>query len=432
MTPIRLTATLLLVFGLWLPSLAHAQALRDRGPIDAIVAIVEEDIVLRSELDQAVANVRRQFAGQVALPPADVLERQVLERLVMQRLQLQRAAAGGIRVSDAELDAAIARIASGNNMNLTQFRRAVEADGFNWEEFRQTVREEMTIDMLRARVARSRVEVSDTEIDLLLASDSFNQDELRLAHILVALPDGASSEQIRIAREKAEGIVKLIDEGMAFAAAAIRYSDGPQALDGGDLGWRRLDQVPPGFVEAVQGLEIGQYTPPLRGPGGFHIIQLADRRSQSQFIVTEYNARHLMIRSSELVTPNEARARLLAALDEIRAGADFAEVARRVSEDETTAALGGDMGWFPLEAYGQGVAQALQTIGDGEISAPFQTTAGWHVVQRLGTRQRDRTEEFLREQARESIFARKAEEEVENWMRQLRSESFVETRLARN
>ncbi len=430
MTPLR---SLFALLALTAPLTLLAQALPNQGTLDSIVAIVEEDVVLRSELESTVDNVRRQFAEEPSqLPPAHILERQVLERLIMGRLQLMRAESSGIRVSEAELDAAVSRVAAGNNMTIGQLRMALEADGFNYEEFRQTLRDELIIDALRNRVVRSEVEVSDTEIDIAMAANDGSQGEVRLAHILVSIPEGASAEQIRVGREKADGIIQLINDGMDFAAAAIRYSDGPQALEGGDLGWRRIDQVPPGFAEQVESMEVGEISAPQRAPGGFHILQLAEKREQGQFIVSEFNALHLLIRSSEVVTPNRALQRLLAARQRILDGEDFRDVARDVSEDESSAALGGDLGWFPIAAYGQGVAMALEQIDDGQMSEPFQSAVGWHIVKRVGTRERDRTTEMMREQARDSIFQRKAQEAYESWLRQLRAEAYVENRLADN
>jgi peptidyl-prolyl cis-trans isomerase SurA len=407
-----------------------AQALPSET-MDRIVAIVEEDVILQSELDRAVNNILAQYAGRSAqLPPRDVIERQVLERLILIRLQLQRAESTGIRISDTELDQAVARLAQQNGATLDQLRGSLERDGFSWEEFRKTMRDEMIVQRMRQRFVQSRVNVTDTEVEILLASGGLKRGEVRLSHILVAVPDGATPEQIRSARDKVELVGKELSGGLDFGAAAIRYSDGQQALEGGDLGWRRYDEVPSAFVDLIATLKPGEVTQPMRGPSGFHILKLVDTREESRQMVREYNARHILIKTTELVSSSEALASVRNLRDRIIAGEDFAVLAREFSEDTTSANLGGDMGWFEIGAYGTRVAQELETLADSDVSQPFQTEVGWHIVQRLGTREQDRTDERLREQARDTLRNRKAEEEWENFTRQLRNESYVENRLA--
>jgi peptidyl-prolyl cis-trans isomerase SurA len=425
--PVAALAALLLALAAALP--ARAQMLSNEA-LDQVIAVVDEDVILRSELDRAVNNILAQYAGRAAqLPPRAVLERQVLERLIFIRLQVQRAESTGIRVSDTELDQAVMRIAQENNATVDQLRASLERDGFSYDEFRKTMREELQVQRLRQRFVQSRVQVTETEVDILLASGGLKRGEVRLSHILVGVPDGASSEQIRAAREKAERVRREIDEGLDFASAAIRYSDGQQALEGGDLGWRRYDEVPNVFVDLVANLKPGEVTQPMRGPSGFHIIKMVDTRDASAEIVREFNARHILVRTSELVSADDALASVRNIRQRIEAGEDFATLAREFSEDTTSANLGGDMGWFELGAYGTRVGQVLESLSDGQLSEPFQTEVGWHVMQRLGSRQTDRTEERVREQARETIRNRKAEEEYENFLRQLRGEAFVENRL---
>jgi len=408
---------------------ARAQMLSS-DMLDQVIAVVDEDVILRSELDRAVNNILAQYAGRAAqLPPRAVLEKQVLERLIFIRLQVQRAEATGIRVSDTELDQAVLRLAQENNATVDQLRASLQRDGFSYEEFRKTMREEMQVQRLRQRFVQSRVQVTETEVDILLASGGLKRGEVRLSHILVGVPDGASAEQIRAAREKAERVRREIDDGLDFESAAIRYSDGQQALEGGDLGWRRYDEVPNVFVDLVAGLRPGEVTQPMRGPSGFHILKMAETREASAEIVREYNARHILVRTSELVSADDALGSVRNLRQRVEAGEDFAGLAREFSEDTTSANLGGDMGWFELGAYGTRVGQVLQSLSDGQLSEPFQTEAGWHVMQRLGSRDTDRTEERVREQARETIRNRKAEEEYENFLRQLRGEAFVENRL---
>lgn len=409
---------------------AHTVSAQSLTPIDSIVAVVENDIILRSELDQAVNSLRQQMAAQQQqMPPVDVVERQMLERLVLVRLQLQRAAESGIRVSDAEVDEAMQRVAEQNGITMEQMREAITRDGFSWLEFRNDMREEIITQRLRTRVANSRVEVSDTEIDIFLASRELDQGEIDLSHILIAVPQAANPEQVAEARARADEIYGQLIGGADFASTAIQVSDGQRALEGGNLGWRPADQVPTIFVEQIRGMQAGEITRPVRSPSGFHILKVNGRREMTERMVEEYHARHIMIAANELVSPSEAQDIAQNLYERIEAGEDFESLAREFSDDSSTANLGGDMGWFTPLTYGTRAMQVFQGLNDDEVSEPFQTNAGWHVMQRLGTRERDMTEEFIRDQARESIRARKAEEETQTWLRQLRAESFVELRL---
>ncbi len=427
---LRFAPLALLALALATPITVQAQALPTQA-IDKVIAVVEEDVILQSELDQALANILAQYRGREAqLPPREVIERQVLERLIMLRLQLQRAENTGIRVSDTELDQAVISLAQQNNATLDQLRATLERDGYTYEEFRKTMRDELMVQRLRQRFVQQRVQVTDTEIELLLQSGGLRRGEVRLSHILVQVPDGASAAQLDEGRRKAEMITREIAGGLDFASAAIRYSDGQQALEGGDLGWRRYDEVPSVFGEVIAQMKVGDVTPALRGPSGFHIIKLADQREAQAEVVREYNARHILLRTSELVSAADAEARIRELRQRVEAGEDFAELAREFSEDTTSANQGGDMGWFEIGAYGTAVAQAIDRLSDGSVSEPFQTEAGWHMVQRIGTRDQDRTAERVRQQAAETIRNRKAEEEYETFLRQIRSESYVENRLA--
>lgn len=427
---LRFAPLALLALALATPVTVQAQALPTQT-IDKVIAVVEEDVILQSELDQALANILAQYRGREAqLPPREVIERQVLERLIMLRLQLQRAESTGIRVSDTELDQAVMSLAQQNNATLDQLRATLERDGYTYEEFRKTMRDELMVQRLRQRFVQQRVQVTDTEIELLLQSGGLRRGEVRLSHILVQVPDGASAAQLDEGRRKAEMVSREIAGGLDFASAAIRYSDGQQALEGGDLGWRRYDEVPSVFGEVIAQMKVGDITPALRGPSGFHIIKLADQREAQPEVVREFNARHILLRTSELVSAADAEAKIRELRQRIEAGEDFAELAREFSEDTTSANQGGDMGWFEIGAYGTRVAQAIDSLADGGLSEPFQTEAGWHVLQRLGTREQDRTEERVRQQAAETIRNRKAEEEYETFLRQIRSESYVENRLA--
>ena len=416
-------AALLALSTAFAPGPVAAQA---TTPIDSIVAVVDEDVILRSELDRAVANISAQYASQPGqLPPRDVLERQVLDRLVLARLQLARARDSGIRVSDGELAQAIESVASRNRLTQDQLRARLVEDGLSYEEFRDSLRDELLIERLRQRYVQSRVQVSEAEIDQLLAVREIGGPEVRLANIIVALPDGATPEDVAAAQKKARDIKSVVERGeIDFAAAAIRFSDAPNALEGGNIGW-----IPPAFVDLIQQLKPGEISEPVRGPGGYQLIQLVETREQGTQTLTEYNAQGLLIRATPTVPAEAARQKAQALRDRIAAGEDFAKIAREHSEDTMSRNDGGDMGWFPVNAWGTSVGSQLSQLQDGELSQPFQSEVGWHVIKRLGTREQDVTEQNRRNQAREIIAQRKAEEEFERFMRQMRAEAFVESRL---
>ncbi|TDR39758.1 periplasmic chaperone for outer membrane proteins SurA [Tahibacter aquaticus] len=412
------------------PNPAAQQPVRDDGSLDRIVAIVDEDVVLQSELDRAVTQVLAQYQrNPQQLPPRNILERQVLDRLIMTRLQVAKASQTGVRIGDVEIEQAIGNIARSNKMDVDQLRTAIARDGLSYEEFRRNLRDELTTQRLRQRVAQS-AQVSDAEIDIMLASNSLKTGEVRLSHILVGVPDGASAEQISAAREKAEKVRRDIESTGDFTAVAMRSSDAGDALEGGDLGWRRYDQVPEVFSDLLQGMSVGQVSQAVRGPSGFHILKLVEKREQGTQMVTEFHAQHMMIKVTELVGEAEAEKKIKDLRRRVESGEDFAALAKANSEDNTSANAGGDMGWFPIDTYGPQVGEVISQLKDGELSQPFRSNVGFHFVKRLGMRELDRTADARRAQAREAIQQRKAEDEYENLMRQLKSEAYIEYRLA--
>lgn len=429
---IRLPARLIALALLASSPVVFAQALHTT-PIDGIVAVVEEDVILRSELDQAVRNIRLRLADRTEqLPPSDVLEKQVLERLVMMRLQLQRAEAMGLRVGDVELDQTVARIAQQQGVTPDQMRTQLARDGMNYQDFRQQLRDELVVSRLQQNFVQSRVTVNESEIDNALAARG-NQHQIHLGYLLVSMPEGASPEQIETARGKIDGIRNLIERGeMDFAAAAMRYSDHQTALEGGDMGWRETDEIPPLFTNVLTSMQKGDVSQPLRGPSGFSLIHLIDTREQGVETLTEYRARSIMVRVTDLVTREQARDKIDALRARIQAGEEFADVAREASDDQITRSQGGDMGWFPLDAWGAAVANVLTELTDGQISEPFQSDVGWHLIQRLESREQDITQDAQRNRMRETIVRRKADEEFDRFLRQLRDESYVDERLGGN
>lgn len=398
--------------------------------LDRVIAVVDEDVILASELDRSVGNIIDQYADRAAqLPPRDVLERQVLDRMILMKVQAHRAQETGIRINEMQVDSAIADVARSNGLTPEQLRASLEQQGLHYGEFRETVREELLIQALQQRFVQTRVSVSESEIDNLLASGQLQRGEVHIGHILIAVPEGADSATIEDARRRAQDIHEQILGGMDFASAAIRYSNAPNALEGGDLGWRSLNEIPSVFIDLVTQMREGEVTPAIRSPGGFHLLKLYGRRADSQRVVQEFNARHIMIEFDELTSPEQAERKIRDIHRQILDGADFADMARKHSDDHNTGPLGGDLGWFPPEAYGTGVAQVLPTLADGQISEPFRSDVGWHLLQRLGSRQQDRTAEFLRRQAAETIRNRKAGEEFERYVRELRGEAYIENRL---
>ena len=408
------------------PSL-RAQALLPVDQLDRIVAIAEDDVILQSELDHAVQNVQSQYrSNPQQLPPREELERQVLERLILMRLQVQRAEGSGIRVTDSDIDQAMQRVAEMNKIDVRTLRSSLEREGISNDESRKSQREQLLLQRLRQRVVQNQVNVTDSEIDILLASNSLKAGEVHMQHILVTVPEGASADQIQKAHDKAEDVRRQIEGGMDFTQAAIRFSNAPDALEGGDLGWRRFDEVPEAFANLAEGMSAGQVSQVMRGPSGFHIVKLVEKRATGRQVVTEYHAHHIEIATNELTQSDEA----LKTIREIRqrivdGHEDFAKLAKQYSKDSATAGAGGDMGWFPIDQYGTQVAQTIVTMKDNEISQPFQTDVGWHIMQLLGSRKEDRTDTAKREQAREVLRNRKAEDEYENFLRQIRSEAYA-------
>jgi len=413
-------------------TLAHAQQPAIQ-PLEGIAAIVDEDVILQSELDRAVANILAQYAGRPEqLPPRPILERQVLERLVLMKLQTARAQGSGVRVSDQDVNRALQAIAEQNNMSAEGLRQQLALDGMSLDDFRASLHDELLVQQLRQRFAQSRIVVTDAEVETALTNQQANV-QYQLAHILVALPEGATPEQIGIGQQKIDGIKGLIDRGeMDFSAAAVRYSDSPNALEGGDLGWRSLDEIPPAFAQSIRDLQPGQMIGPIRGPSGFQLLRLVGKRDGSGLSqqLTQYHARHILIRSGD--NDAEARARIDTLRARIVGGADFAEVARASSDDTTSKSDGGDLGWFAGDEFGPEFGQQIVALSDGDISAPFKTQAGWHIVQRQGARQVDANDDTRRAQVREMIGQRKLEDEWERYLREMRGEAYVSIRTGAN
>jgi peptidyl-prolyl cis-trans isomerase SurA len=406
---------------------AHAQ---ETSKIDSIVALVDDDVVLRTELDIAIKGIVdriRQQGGD--LPPQHLLEKQVLERLIVRRLQLQRAFQTGIRISDADIDQALMRISQQNQISLMQLRQVVESGGEDFGEFRQNIGEEMMTERLSQRVINGMDPITETEIDILLASSHYEGGEYNISHILITLPEGATPQQIAMQESKANNVHQQLLDGLDFASAAISYSGSQEALEGGVVGWRDLNSIPVEFSEAIKNLRAGQVTVPIRSPAGYHIIKVNDYRDQNLVMATEYHARHIMVETNDLISPRQAMEQIREVHQKLVDGEDFAILAKEFSDDVSSANIGGDMGWFVPQTFGERMEQTLSAMKDGEISEPFQTEEGWHIIERLGVREKDVTEAATRDAARKNIQQRKMDIELEKFLQQIRDEAFVEIRL---
>ena len=402
--------------------------------INSIVAVVDDDVITRVELNQRMQDLLQTLRQQGAqLPPRDLLERQLLERMIIEKLQLARAGQVGVSVDDEQLNSIIANIAQENGLTISQLRQALAADGVSFAFFREQIRNEVMISQVRGSEVERRVHVSPAEVDSFLAGQREQQqdNQYQLRHILISLPTDASPEQIAQSRAKAEDLFQQVRQGADFANLAISYSDGQQALEGGDLGWRSAGQLPSQFAETVFNLQVGEVSEPIRSSNGFHLLYLADIRGDDRHMVRQVNARHILIRSSELVSDEEARLRLERLRERLLGGADFAELARANSEDPGSASRGGELGWADPEIYVAEFRNTLMELDEGQISPPFSTQFGWHIMQLQGWREHDSTDEARRNQAFQSLRERKTEEELQNWLRNLRDEAYVEYRLER-
>jgi peptidyl-prolyl cis-trans isomerase SurA len=423
----RLTAFAIALTAL-IASPAHAVVLVDR-----IVAIVNKEVITYSELYTAVAHAERELRRRgTPAPDRPILERQMLERLIIDKAQLQIARESGIRIDELQVDRAVERVAASNNMTLADFRRALESDGVVFDAWRNDVRQQMIMGRLREREVENRVQVSESEVDVFLEQTKTRTDnaEYNIAHILVRVPEGASPERIRQARERAEQALGEIKGGAPFGRVAASYSDAPDALQGGVLGWRSQDRLPELFSEALMKLQPGQVSEPLRSPAGFHILELVGRRGAGvEAPVRQTRLRHILIRTNEAVSESEARRKLLDLRDRIVNGnADFAELARTYSDDGT-AARGGELDWaYPGDTVPE-FERAYEELKIGEVSQPVRTPFGYHLIQVLERRASDVSPERKRLQARQALHDRKADEAYQEWLRQLRDQTYVELRL---
>ena len=412
-----------------------ALAAQGVAPVDRIVAVVNKDVITATELSEAVASAQRQLQRQgTPLPERGLLERQMLERLILDKAQTQLARDKGIRVDELQLDRAVQRVVQSNNMSLADFRRALERDNVPFQEWREELREQIVMNRLREREVDDRIQVSDTEIDLFLAELQAKPDsrvEYQISHILVRVPEQATPERIEAARARAQKALDAARAGADFASLAASYSDAPDALQGGALGWRSHDRLPELFSSALAALQPGAVSSILRSPAGFHLLRLSERRGTSldSAPVMQTRMRHILIRAGEAMSEGEALRRLNDLRARIAAGgADFGEMAR-VHSGDATAARGGELDWvYPGDTVPE-FERAYQELKLGEISPPVRTPFGYHLIQVLERRSAEQSPERRRMQARQALRERKADEAYQDWLRQLRDQIYVELRL---
>ncbi len=400
--------------------------------LDGIVAVVDEDVVLASELDYRTRAVRDQLvASGQQMPPVDILINQVLERLILESIQLQMGERAGVRIDDETLTRAIAGIAERNGMTIDAFIAQVESEGFPYPRFREEVRRDMVISRVQGSQVNRRISLTEQEIESFLESPLGQRalsDEYRVGHILLEIARDAPPAAKRAAEEEADEIIGLLRSGSDFRELAIERSASASALEGGDMGWRKAGALPSLFAEAAVALEVGQTADPIRSESGFHIIQLLDKRGVGIELVDQVNVRHILIQPSEIRSDEQAHELIKEIHDRLAAGEDFGDLARVYSDDPGSALAGGELGWAEPERYMESFRDKTREVEIGELSEPFRSTHGWHVLEVLERREQDLSEEAKRSTALNILRNRRFEEELQSWYQEIRSEAYVDIR----
>ena len=401
------------------------------GGIDRILVIVNDDVITDTELANRLLETKKQLVlEKIKTPPDNILRKQLLDRMVLERLQLQLAVQIGIRVGESEVDQAIETIARRNNLSVENFRKALVKSGMDVAAFRAQTRDQLTIQQLLEREINNRVNVTDSELSHFLENPQSRADmdvTYNLSHILIGIPESASPEAIQAAKKRAEDTLRQLKAGADFEQIAVSYSQGADALKGGGLGWKKPGELPELFLGALKGMSPGDISETLRSPNGFHILKLNDKRGAAQAeAVTQTHVRHILLRTSEIQSLEDARQKLLHLRERVENGDDFAALARAHSEDTGSAASGGDLGWVNPGMMVPEFEKAMNALKPNQLSQPVRTSFGLHLIQVLGRRSHDITQERLEAAARQQIHARKADERYEQWARQLRDEAFVE------
>jgi peptidyl-prolyl cis-trans isomerase SurA len=431
---VRAVTAIALVLAAWLaPAPVPAQLLNDDTVLlDRIVAVVNEGVVLQSELDQEVRNIAQRLAEQgTMLPPRDIFEAQVLERLVVRQIQLQRAERYGVRIDDEALNRALTAVSQRNGISFDQLPDVLAQQGIDYIEYRQELREEMLIEQLRARDVMSRISITQKEVDRRLAEQAGRDTsiEYKVSHILVSTPDAASNDEIAEARRRTTDLRERIEAGEDFGQLAVSYSSGQTALSGGDLGWMNVTSMPTLFVNVVTRLTPGELSDPIPSSSGFHLIRLEETRGIRAVMVKQARAKHILIKPNEVMTNNQAYRRISEIRDRIIGGEDFDLMAKQYSQDPGTANGGGDLGWTSPGSFVPEFEETLYSLAPGEVSQPLRTQFGWHIIKAVDFRDYDQSEELARQEAIRALRSEKQVTETERWIRQMREEAYVEVRL---
>ncbi|MDX1525573.1 MAG: peptidylprolyl isomerase SurA [Pseudidiomarina maritima] len=407
-------------------SMAVAQQVLDR-----VAVIVNEGVVLESEVQQLLREVKNNAANRDAqLPEDSVLRVQATDRLVMQQLQLQMASRMGITISDTQLQQTIQNIARDEGMSVDEMRARITASGTPWDDYRESVRKEIITGEVQRAAVQRRVYISPQEISglvNLLAEASEEEVEYRLGHILVGIRDGANADEVQETRDRAEQLLKLLNDGADFAQAAITSSSGSRALEGGDLGWMNINAMPTLFAEVVRGKKKGELVGPLRSGVGFHILKVTDVRGIESVEIEEVKVRHILVQPSIILSERRTEEMLAEFREQILAGeAEFADLAREHSADPGSAANGGELDWSEPSIYAEEFAYRARTLPVGELSAPFKTQFGWHIMEVVDRRVQDATKRSQENRAYQLLFSRKYQEELENWQQEIRDQAYIE------
>ena len=406
----------------------------EQQAVDRIVAIVNDDVVLASEVVERYEGVlqRLREEGQTAALPTEALMEQIVERLILESIQLQEAESRGVVIDDETLTRAVTDYAGQNRMSIDEFIATLDREGLSYRGFRDTVRRQLTLDRVQREVVNRRVYITEQDLEELMASPFFAEqisDEYRVGHILLPVPAGASQSDMDAVGARAEQLVAELRAGADFAAMAVEHSSASTALEGGDLGWRKASRIPSLFAEAVLDLDIGTVLDPLQNASGFHIAKLVDRRGASQQTANETLGRHILVKPSAIRSEDQAHALVVDLHARIEAGADFEGLAMEFSEDPGSALVGGDLGWSTGEEFVPEFREAMVATATGELSAPFKSEFGWHVLEILDRREQDASEEARRDYATRVLHSQRFDERLQEWLTEIRDEAFVDQRL---
>lgn len=430
-SPALITGLLTLALSLLTPGLTPARA--DVQFLDRVVAIVDQDVIMLSELQRRTDIVSEQLQARgTRPPPPEALREQVLDKMVLDRLQLAKAKENGIRVTDQQLNRTLEKIAASNDLTLAEFKQQLEAQGQSYREAREQIRSEMIITRARERIVNRRIQVSEQEVENFLNSEQGQAEtaqELHLAHIMIPVPENPSGEALKKARDTANKAYQDILAGADFAEVSMAVSKSPRALEGGDLGWRKAAELPEALTEAIDNLEAGEVTPPFRMGGGFQVVKVIEKRGGAVQMVEQTKVRHILIKDTEIRDAQQSERLARQLHQRILNGEDFAELAREYSDDTGSGSLGGDLGWALPGQMVPEFEKMMNRTAIGETSPVFKSPFGWHVLQVEDRKQEDLGERILANKARESIRQRKFNEELANWMREIRSEAYIELKL---